>query len=281
MRGLATGCILAVVLVAGAVAPAAAAPGRSEVHGSPVLLALGDSVPAGQGAVPPPGYPERLGALLENGYDPAADKADPDGSVDFDVVNLAVRGATTATLIRDQLPAAIQLIRERRSDRDPYNDVEVVTVTIGGNDVFQPVVAACLSAPSTVACQPTVDFVLAATGTGVTAILGQVTAAAGRRTEVVVTTYYNPIGSCALSAHPAAVPVADAVLEGGTVPGLVSVADGLNDRIRRAAAATGAQVAELYGALDPADLVGGLDCLHPDASGHQRIAEEAYDTLAR
>jgi len=32
-----------------------------------------------------------LGALLENGYDPAADKADPDGSVDFDVVNLAVR----------------------------------------------------------------------------------------------------------------------------------------------------------------------------------------------
>jgi hypothetical protein len=39
-------------------------------------------------------------------------------------------------------------------------------------------------------------------------ILGQLTAAAGRRTEVIVTTYYNPLGSCFLSQiNPVAVAV--------------------------------------------------------------------------
>ncbi len=122
---------------------------------------------------------------------------------------------------------------------------------------------------------------LAAAEAGLTAILEQLTEAAGRRAEVVVTTYYNPIGSCVLAANPAAVPVADAVLESGTVPGLVTVGVGLNDRIRRTAAGVGVQVTDLYGVLGATDLVGGADCLHPNAAGHQEIAEQAYDTLAR
>ena len=281
MRRFAIAGFLAVLLAGGTVAAAAAASGGNEVHGAPVYLALGDSVAAGVGAVQPPGYPERLGALLESGYNPAADKETPHRSVDFDLVNLAVPGAPTATPIADQLPAPLETIEQRRSDRDRRNDVEVITVTIGGNDVFRPVIAACLSGQPPAGCQPAVDAGPAAAEAGLAETLEQLAEAAGRRAEVVVTTYYNPIGSCVLAANPAAVPVADAVLEAGTVPGLVAVDVGLNDRIRRTADGVGVQVTDLYGVLGAADLVGGADCLHPNAAGHQEIAEQAYNTLAR
>lgn len=279
-------------VVAGAVAlalggwaatPTAAAPDHPGRFGPPVYLALGDSVPAGVGAQPGvTGYPELLGALLEDGYDPAADKATPGRAVDFDVHNLAVSGATTATLIEDQLPAALRTIERRDANRDPFDDVEVVTVTVGGNDVIGTAGRACLSGPPLARCQVAVDAALDITEDGLTAILGQLATAAGRDAEVVVTTYDNPIASCSLgAANPAAVAIADAVLEGGTVPGAVTVEDGLNDRIRGVAAATGAQVAEVYGALDTDQFVGGTDCLHPNAAGHAEIAEIIYATVAR
>ena len=47
------------------------------------------------------------------------------------------------------------------------------------------------------------------------------------------------------------------------------------------AATTGAQVAELYGELEPGQYIGGEDCLHPNAAGHAEIAELLYATLAR
>jgi hypothetical protein len=70
------------------------------------------------------------------------------------------------------------------------------------------------------------------------------------------------------------------LLEGGAVAGLVEVTDGLNDRIRDAAAASGAQVAELYGALSSDQFVGGRDCSHPNLAGHTTIAGVVYDALA-
>jgi hypothetical protein len=35
-----------------------------------------------------------------------------------------------------QLAKAVELIEERSGDRNPFNDVEIITVTIGGNDVY-------------------------------------------------------------------------------------------------------------------------------------------------
>jgi lysophospholipase L1-like esterase len=281
MRRFTLAAVLAFLLVGGVAAPAAAGPGRSQVHEPPVYLALGDSVAAGVGAQAGAGYVPLLGALLETGYNPAANKATPNKSVDFGVVNLALGGATTATLIQNQLPAALALIEERRSDRDPRNDVEVITLTIGGNDVFTPVVGACLLDPTPTDCQQVVDTALGAAEAGITGVLRELVDVAGRRAEVVVTTYYNPIAQCSLAANPAAVRVADAVLEGGALPGLVAVGDGLNDRIRRAAATAGAQVTDLYGALGPGQFVGGPDCLHPNAAGHAEIAQLVHGTLAR
>ncbi|WP_176449982.1 SGNH/GDSL hydrolase family protein [Geodermatophilus saharensis] len=272
---------IAALLPLVAVAPAAAQ--EDSPLGTPVYLALGDSVAAGIGAVPAaPGYPQLLEELLDADYNPAADKATGRSLADFELVDLAVPGATTATLIEYQLRPAVQLIEARDADRDPKNDVEVVTVTIGGNDVFTPIAQACIATATPAGCQATVDAVLAGVEDRLTTILRELVAAAGRDAEVVVTTYYNPIGSCFLTGvNPAAPAIADVVLEGGTIPGVLSLQGGLNDVIRRVAAETGAQVTDLYGALGPADYVGGRDCLHPDPSGHEVIAEELYATLAR
>jgi len=66
--------------------------------------------------------------------------------------------------------------------------------------------------------------------------------------------------------------LADVVLEGGSVPGLPPLAVGFNDVIRGVAAENDVLVADTFGALSTEDLVGGADCLHPDASGHSVIA---------
>ena len=281
-RSLVVGIVGALVAL-GLSASATAAPAGPDRFGEPVYLAVGDSVPAGVGARPAqPGYPERLVELLEGGYDPAADKATPKAAADFELVNLAVSGATTATLIQSQLGPALALVEERDGTRDPFDDVEVVTVTIGGNDVFGPAQQACLATATPVGCQATLETALAGVEERLTTILGALVAAAGRDAEVVVTTYYNPIGSCFLSQrNPAAPAIADVGLEGGSLPGVLTLPAGLNDVIRQVAATTGAQVTELYGELGPDQYVGGQDCLHPNPAGHAEIAELVYATLAR
>ena len=55
--------------------------------------------------------------------------------------NLAVGGATSATLVRDQLPDAVTELEARNHDRRPNNDVKVITIDIGGNDVFAAALA--------------------------------------------------------------------------------------------------------------------------------------------
>lgn len=281
MKRLRRAVVPALLLALAPAVPAAAAPGSPDHFGQPVLLALGDSVAAGVGAVPKTtGYPEQLLGALRAGYNTNADKATPGRTSPLEIRNVSMGGATTTSLLSAQLPAALDLIRARNEDRDPKNDVEVITVTIGGNDVFNPVIGACLLAPSPAGCQPTTDRQLAQVRANLTEILTRLTEAAGRRTEVVVTTYYNPLGSCALGQRPGAVALGDVVLEGGSIPGLLTLEDGLNDVIREAAAASGAQVAELYGELTAGQYVGGADCLHPNLSGHTTIAEQVYATLA-
>lgn len=274
---------LTLALVGGTVAPAAAALDARSRPSSPVYLALGDSVPAGVGATPGvSGYPELLEALLDSGYNPAANKATGRAQVDFELINLAIPGERTDTFIDRQLAPAVAVIEERNGNRNPLDDVEVVTLTLGGNDLFGPAVANCIATTNPAGCQAAVDVALVGMEARISQILSQLVTAAGIGTEVVVTTYYNPIGSCFLSMlNPAAEAIADIALDGGTLPGVLTLSRGLNDVLRDVAAATGAQVAELYGELDDAPFVGDRDCLHPNAEGHRQIADLVYGTLAR
>lgn len=53
-------------------------------------------------------------------------------------------GVRSATVITEQLPAAVEMLESRNRDANPRNDVEVITLTVGGNDIFGPVLGACL-----------------------------------------------------------------------------------------------------------------------------------------
>ena len=246
---------------------------------APLYLALGDSVAYGVGAVVPPhgGYVARLHhrLLSELTCWPVRWPISIPSCFALWRDNHAVPGATTESVIRDQLPPVIAELESRNSDALPFNDVRVVTVTVGGNDVFGPVVAACAQ-PSAASCAPAVAAQLGQVAENLPVILNGLRAAAGQHTTIAIMTYYNPLASCHLSDLTA---LADVVLEGGPVAGDGTSPLGLNDIIRQSARDAGAVVAESYGRLSADDLVGGGDCLHPDGSGHAIIADAFADVI--
>ncbi len=240
---------------------AAAPPPTAPVAGGGTSLALGDSVAAGVGADAPrtDGYVPVLARLLER--QPACSGASV--VCRLRVVDLAVPGATTATLLREQLPRALDLLAEG-------SDVRLVTVTVGGNDVFLPVVQACTRSVQDPACPRAVRASLAQVDAGVDELLRRLTDAAGDA-PVAVMAYYNPLPACHLAAL---APLAEQVLEG------TGDQQGLNDVLRERAEEHGAVLVETADRLSPPDdFVGGQDCLHPSTSGHARIAQAFLDAV--
>jgi lysophospholipase L1-like esterase len=265
---LATGFGLALMTASAAASPSVATPGgRPEPA---VYLALGDSVAAGVGATPDAsnGYVSVLYGTLT--------AARPCGQGQalgcrLDLVNLAQPGATTATLLADQLPTAVDLIAARRDTPTPVDDVGLITIDIGGNDVFTPIVSACAPDPQSPTCLSTIAAQLRQVDVNYDRMLATLRAAAGEDTTIAVMTYYNPLPGCQLAGL---APLAQLVLEGGG-----PVPAGLNDIIRNRAAQYGAEVAETAPVIGIEDLVGGTDCLHPDNSGHADIAAAFADVV--
>jgi lysophospholipase L1-like esterase len=243
--------------------PASAEPDPAPI-GRPLYLALGDSLAAGVGASNPAvtGYVPQLYELLRQQL--ACQPAGRPSCRSLALRNLGVGGATSTTLLATQLPAAVAELQARNNDPNPHNDVKVVTIDIGGNDLFGVVSSSCAAGPSP-ECAALIQARLEAFAANFSLILGELRAAAGPDTVIVAMTYYNPLPSCRLASL---APLADAVLEGG---GGVTV--GLNDLIRSIAAAHGVLVAETYGRLGPGELVGGSDCLHPNDAGYQVITQ--------
>jgi lysophospholipase L1-like esterase len=180
-------------------------------------------------------------------------------------------GVTTQVLIDEQLPPATALLRARNRDHNPRNDVEVVTITVGGNDIFGPVTGACLSGVSP-ECITAIGTAFSSFATNYTSILAQLREAAGPDTAIVTMTYYNPLPYCYIGAADpdGATMLGNYVLEAVPVPGLGPV--GFNGLITAISHQYGAQVADTFGALGTGDFVGGSDCLHPNKSGHTKIA---------
>ncbi|HUP17826.1 MAG TPA: SGNH/GDSL hydrolase family protein [Acidimicrobiia bacterium] len=247
----------------------ATGPARAASPEGPVYLALGDSQAFGVGTP----REDKLGYVpFLSRWAHATDCRDgsPEACPLLELVNLSVPGATSATLIAGQLPAAIGLITDRRTDGDPGNDVVLITVTIGGNDLFNPVIANCSGGP-TPTCVQTIQSLFTTYVANLGVILGSLRSVAGPDAEIIITTYDNPLGACHLAALE---PLADVVLEGGA-----GIAVGFNDLIKAVAAATAVEVADTFGQLDPQDWVGGTDCLHPDISGYQKIASIIRDVI--
>ena len=266
---------MSVVLMLAAVLNLPVGADTTEAHGGPLYLALGDSVAAGVGAGDPDedGYVPQLRDRLLTGLE--CWPLDVLRCYGLRVYNLAEPGATTDDVLADQLPQATALLTGRNDDRRPFNDVQVVTLTIGGNDVFGPVVGACRDGVDE-NCAAAVESSLLRVATNLPVILRGLRSAAGPDTTIAVMTYYNPLGACELSGLAG---LAEVVLEGGTAgENGPTVPLGLNDLIRRSAASAGAVVADTYGELGADDFVGGQDCLHPDDSGHAAVAA-AFDAV--
>jgi lysophospholipase L1-like esterase len=258
----------ALLTMAVAAAPASAA--------TPVQLSLGDSWGFGFGAAVPSegGYVPRLHTALQQNFDCSPSPKPKPGQAckRLELVNLSVGGATTPTLIADQLPAAVELLA-RNGDRNPRNNVEVVTLHIGGNDVTNPIIAACLFGLNE-NCLNTIASEFAAYRSDLDTALSALRAAAGDG-RIVMGTYDNPIPTCALGGIGGAAALAAVVLEGA--PPLVP--QGLHDLMRDVAEDHGVEVVSVYGLLGSQDWVGGQDCLHPDDSGYQKVADAFHAAL--
>lgn len=238
-------------------------PAPPEQAFGPLYLALGNSLAEGVGASEPEetGYVPLVHEDLRGKLD--CDQGTAAGCAELGLENLGVSGATTTTLLRDQVPVALKVIAARQGDGDPGNDVKVISVDIGGNDAFG-LYPAC-SGGVTPGCIEAVRAMFATVSRNLKTALTELRDAAGPDTRIIVMTYYNALIGCERAA---AAPMADALLDGGA-----GVPVGLNDLIRERAAEIGAGVAETYGRLGPGDLVGGDDCLHPVDSGYRIIAD--------
>ena len=203
---------------------AAARPGGL-VPAQPVMIALGDSWAAGVGAASENGYVPRLHSALRERYGclPARSERAAGKCKQLQLVDLAVGGATTPSLLPGQLPTAIPLLEDRNGDRNPRNDVEVITLHVGGDDVTGPIIAACLGG-LTAGCVATIQAELTAYRADLETLLLELRAAAGSHTAIVIGTYDNPIATCVLGSVPGAVQLGAITLEGGG-----PIASGLHD----------------------------------------------------
>jgi len=163
-----------------------------------LYLALSDSVAAGVGAQPPAteGYVPELHDL------PAGEAPCGDGQplgCRLDILNIAVPGATTTTLLSGQLPTALSAITERRASATAIDAVRLITLDIAGNDAFGPIIQTCSRNPQTPECAATISTVLGAAATNVQTILSKLRKAAGPDTTIAVMTYYNTLPACVLA----------------------------------------------------------------------------------
>jgi lysophospholipase L1-like esterase len=268
--------VLAFTLVLVAV-PVTAAPGLAESGSAPIYLALGDSWAYGEGATDPAtgGYvPQLYGSLkVELDCIPAEPEQVPDGCKHLQLVNLGrpgtatMPGVTAPAVKAEQLPIALGLL-ERNHDANPVNDVEVITLHVGGNDVAGPIQAACIGG-FTDQCLAVFIAEMTALQADLAEVVGILRAAAPD-TTIVLGTYDNPVPFCDLAGIPGAIQLGALVLEG--IPG--TPIPGVNDIVRGVAAVFGAEVAEVFGDIgDAGDWVGGSDCLHPTDSGYDKVTD--------
>ena len=259
------------VLAALAALPLALLPtavGQATPPSPATYLALGDSVAAGVGAPAGLGYVPLLASDLTAARHCGQGQA---LGCRLELDNRSVGGATTVSLLSGQLPGALDLLEERNGNHTPVDDVRLITITIGGNDVFNPIIGACAGG-FTANCQATVAKQFGQVSTNYATILGELRAAAGPETTIAVMTYYNPLPNpgCRFTSL---TQLGDLVLEGGG-----PVAFGLNDIIRQQAAAFGAVVVETGSVVDATEVQ--PDCLHPNPAGHADLADAFFDAVS-
>lgn len=244
---------------------------------SGAYVALGDSLAVGVGASRPDalGYVPQLRATLTTpgGGQPQVTS----------LVNLAVSGETSGSMIGGQLPQAIATIGE-------IADVALVTLDIGGNDLLRLLrTEQCASAPAGEACRLLVAQTLAEFETNYRLILSQLDgalAASAPDAHLAVMTYFNPFSGTDApyeAAGELALLGADGRLDCGAA-GTDAAARGMNDIIACVAEEHGAVAVDVHPAFAGLGLelthIGSED-IHANDVGYRVIAEAFADAFGR
>ena len=226
-----------------------------------VYLALGDSLSEGIGASDR--EETSFVALVHDAVGP-----------DVELMNLGIAGDTSQDLIDKQLDRATDEITTRNSDTDPDNDIAVVTLEIGGNDLLQiffdlvlpgvcPNVGDGLNRPE---CVEQVRKTLDAFGPNLKTILQRLRQA-DPDVAIFLLTLYNPYSG----SSPALDELVELALEGRPD---TPFPEGLNDIIRLEAEANNAHLVEIHPTFEgKAREYIAPDLIHPNDTGYQVMAD--------
>jgi acyl-CoA thioesterase-1 len=179
--------LLAAFLSLAFLAPAAPA-GAKE---APAYIAIGDSLAFGVGASDP-----ATNGYVTVTYD-ALHRSERYRQRGLELVNLGVPGATSSDLLLPggQLERAVAEIRERQEDTSSADDnVEIITVNIGGNDLLALVTAdsPCLADPQSTECEHRLQETLDTLEEDLTQVLRRLREAAPKA-DIVVLDLYSPL----------------------------------------------------------------------------------------
>ena len=246
--------LLAAFLSLAILAPAAPAAAKE----TPAYIAIGDSLAFGVGASDPAtgGYVALTYATLRS-----SDRYSDRG---LELINMGVPGATSSDLLLPggQLERALKEVRDRQEDTSSSDDnVEIITVDIGGNDVLalatpdSPCVADALGEE----CQGRFQEMLGTLKGNLTEVLGRLRRAAPKA-ELVVVDLYSPLSG-----------------RGGAGDLIANFAVGEIDAVTEEVASRPELHARLASVYPPfrgraAQLI-ATDGVHPNDEGHALMAE--------
>ncbi len=250
--------LLALATVACLAHPQAQAGGR-------LYIALGDSLTAGVGS----------SDHLSHNFPSLVAQA-----LGLALMNLGHPGDTSADILsHGHLDLAVAEALSRARDDDPGNDVALITITAGGNDMLAfyedhfltgqcPDIPTVRTRPE---CVRALEAAIQELRNNLDRILGRLREAAPQA-EVIIFTLYNPFAG---QDSPLA-QMGELVLEGGTDP---SLPQGVNDVIREAAKAHGAKVADAFPVLSGRRDLMAKDGIHPNDRGYEVMAQLVLKAL--
>ena len=258
------------ILVCGVVLSAAAfsGPVAAAEPQETLYIAMGDSLAWGDGASVPErnGYVPRLAGYFSGAKNGGADR----------LINVAVRGATTADLRATQLEDAVSLIG------NPATDTRVITLSIGGNDLLDLIndpSDPCLLDATSPTCQFLLFTAMSGVATNMPVILGTLQAALVEDPGAESIYVLLPYNAFSGTGHPLESLIASVMLGvDGTVDCTVDPSQfGLNDILGCAAMASGAVVVDAYPLFEGHSLelthMGEGFNVHPNDDGYEVIAK--------
>ncbi len=233
-----------------------------------MYIALGDSLSAGVGASDP--GTTAFVPLIDEGLGP-----------DIELMNLGHSGDTSRDLLEHgHLDEAVATITERNGDADPANDVVLVTLEIGGNDLLDllfdlvatgkcPTLQESLETPE---CVDKLESAIEGVAPNLHEALARLQEADPEVT-IALLTLPNPFSGGIITIDQ----LGEMAIEGRLD---TPFPEGVNDTIRAAAGDTGVLLVDVYPLFEgKAGEYISRDFIHPNDTGYRVMADAVLEAL--